>query len=89
MVRLKFRGGPWDGVEFDAQFRPDAVTLPHMQFIRGKNPETGLQVIGTNLPSEHHVYLSAGPIDDDETEFAYEYKVDGKPWWDHLRQQSP
>lgn len=82
MPQLKFTGGPWDGVEFEAGFAPDALTMPNMHTYAGKNPETGGMIIGSNKPTEHHVYVfDGGRSDFDEHVYVYRYEKDGKPWW--------
>lgn len=82
MPQLKFTGGPWDGVEFEAGFAPDALNMANMQMYSGKDPGTGKLTIGVNEPTEHHVYLLMQDGEEHDSGICrYRYEKDGKPWW--------
>jgi hypothetical protein len=56
-MRVRFNGGPWDGVEFDAPFCPDAIGFRHTDMrdepVEGKPFTKKLLAAKRN----HHQYL--------------------------------
>lgn len=89
MLKLKFKGGPWDGVEFDAPFSPNAIKLRDQSVSADRDPETGNMSVQISAPTEHHVYVLTRNLTDDYSEFEYEYKVNGKPYYEIPTQESP
>jgi hypothetical protein len=60
-MRVRFNGGPWDGVEFEAPFYPDTIGFRHEQ-VR-LDPVKGKPLVFESLTAErnHHQYLFDQP----------------------------
>ena len=56
-MRMKFVGGPWDGVEFEAPFYPDQIFLQNMDAVFEEGKEAGTEVMHMQV-SEQHQYLA-------------------------------
>jgi hypothetical protein len=71
-MRLRFNGGPWDGVEFESTYSPLAIAFRDldmdMQKIEGK-PAYLARVAARN----HHQYLFEKPSPDDENVYMFRY----------------
>ena len=80
MARLIFKGGPWDGVEFEAPFPPDEISMKWCRMMGEPGDRPGSIRI-RHEKRDHHVY-KAVPGDWSEYPIEYEYQpagTDAKP----------
>ncbi len=80
-MKLKFKGGPWEGVEFDADYVPDAIQFRHLVASAEYNPDTK-KVIMAAYPTEHHQYLKADPRSEEQDWEEYFHAPGAKTWWE-------
>jgi hypothetical protein len=58
-MKIRFDGGPWDGVEFDVPFCPDAIAFRHLDTRYEPVPEEGnLACRVYTARRDHHQYLA-------------------------------
>jgi hypothetical protein len=83
-MKVMFQGGPWDGVEFDADFSPDEITFRHLNtryFFKVPNPK--LQV--SKQKRDHFVYLRT-ERKMPQAVVKYKYAPGKKPFWEERQQ---
>ncbi|MEX1039659.1 MAG: hypothetical protein WDZ51_03445 [Pirellulaceae bacterium] len=85
MPLLKFEGGPWDGVEFEAPTAPDALNMRDLVIDGNTDPDSGKATLTFYGPLEHNVYLRQLESGEDVQDvYVYDYRKDGKPWWEGI-----
>ena len=59
-MRMRFVGGPWDGVEFDATYCPDQIGMRDLD-IDSERCEDDMTEVFRMSKREHHQYLLEAP----------------------------
>ncbi len=77
-MRIRFNGGPWDGVEFDSPICPHAIGFRHLD-VRFEKTEKPLVSQMHSARRDHHHYLFDQPKIEEGTQLVVGENLEREP----------